>query len=1040
MMSNTGAIPKKKRDRLPRQIPSHTCDSRDIVEFPLTSQNDPVVYANISGRIHRSQSDPDLRRASAHNTTPSNSLSSHSHSEDDLIQTRSRTAKRNVSFRFLTEFRKPRKTKGIKRKSIHLEPSDTSQPTDFLSAEDSDGDQDCQGARALKLKETALYKARKFFLGASHLASTFRFDSSPGDQTSKTLRVPSTPITASTPVRVVKFESSPGPNRRIITRVLEDQQHYTIPFSHSVTEIHDNCSAVVASSHGTSGHRPSSLSARHISKSPAQTTNQPSQPGTHGTTSSPQSTPAANNISHREPLQLQRSTSASCPPTVHRSLPITRTSNATYSNAPRLPIRSRSFGRSPAVTSRSDDSRRARSLESRHIASDRQPSTTNQPAHHSTIERSDEPHQNSRNHQEARGTDPSVQGSTAHPTATAHSQDRDPISGVPAIPGRHYTRGTGLVVNSTPIHCGVRFTAPTSPQVAEPSPGHRSGSQRACQGNGTPVPTTAAHVRNPPTGKEPPGSLPTFRPNRISSGQRIAPTAKRPTFRTNRANTHKRDKASKWWHKFLSKPYNPKSPRYPPSESSSDSDQHPEDNAIFNRCYPSATPSNMATASCSTRSRRQLVEALINTGLYNDYEAEQRADDIIEGRQDVYDEDDDVQTTEDAIKKLLTNQQALTMLASIPNFSGESITRFDRWICQFDNLADLAKWSDKDKIIMLTSKLSDKACVALDDFKTSYPERAKSYEEIKEALKKRFHGGETENFFKKKLDNCKRKPHESVIEFSYRLKEIFNHVYPPLSGKNAEATELRTKLLKDCFLNGLEDALHERVKFKKFKTFEDLVELTNKYAASYDEKKESKAKKEFIDSITPSINELTEVMKALLPHHQRRPRHFPAQEDSSTHGLSANVKELSDLARSLHRPSHSINAINASAYDQRPHHMSSNMDQNKRLLLEILHTLKGGQPRARTPFQPQGQRQYNPSYRSNQYDGICGFCRIRGHHESNCRKKMCQQGRRPQQPICYICQQQGHFARQCPRSTNRVSVRSGGSFSNQRSSRVQGNI
>ena len=110
----------------------------------------------------------------------------------------------------------------------------------------------------------------------------------------------------------------------------------------------------------------------------------------------------------------------------------------------------------------------------------------------------------------------------------------------------------------------------------------------------------------------------------------------------------------------------------------------------------------MATTFCSRTARLELVRALMGTGLFGENEAIEKASEMVHGTNEKREQMD----TSMAIKKLLTNQQAFAMLSNIPNFSGESVTRFDSWIKQFDGIADLSGWNDRDKITMLTSKLT----------------------------------------------------------------------------------------------------------------------------------------------------------------------------------------------------------------------------------------------------------------------------------------------------------------------------------------------
>ena len=58
---------------------------------------------------------------------------------------------------------------------------------------------------------------------------------------------------------------------------------------------------------------------------------------------------------------------------------------------------------------------------------------------------------------------------------------------------------------------------------------------------------------------------------------------------------------------------------------------------------------------------------------------------------------------------LYSGQCALTMLFQLPAFSGSPVVRFDRWIKQFESVTAMSDWDDDETILMLTTKMTDKA-------------------------------------------------------------------------------------------------------------------------------------------------------------------------------------------------------------------------------------------------------------------------------------------------------------------------------------------
>ena len=127
-------------------------------------------------------------------------------------------------------------------------------------------------------------------------------------------------------------------------------------------------------------------------------------------------------------------------------------------------------------------------------------------------------------------------------------------------------------------------------------------------------------------------------------------------------------------------------------------------------------------------------------------------------------------------------QRALTMLIQLPNFSGGPATRFDRWIKLFENIVAMSNWSDDEKVNMLITKMTDRAHDILQNVLESYTVR---YDNIKAILHERFHGSETEDYYQKKFDGSERKPQETVLDYAFRLKTIFQRAYPPVETKHA---------------------------------------------------------------------------------------------------------------------------------------------------------------------------------------------------------------------------------------------------------------
>ena len=91
-------------------------------------------------------------------------------------------------------------------------------------------------------------------------------------------------------------------------------------------------------------------------------------------------------------------------------------------------------------------------------------------------------------------------------------------------------------------------------------------------------------------------------------------------------------------------------------------------------------------------------------------------------------------------------KQAISLLNNLSPFTGNTSIdgvlsqRFDIWIRTFENVRDMATWTEDRKIKILASKLSS---MAAESFRQTKPQEIQKYKLIKEMLIKRFHGSET---------------------------------------------------------------------------------------------------------------------------------------------------------------------------------------------------------------------------------------------------------------------------------------------------------
>ena len=194
---------------------------------------------------------------------------------------------------------------------------------------------------------------------------------------------------------------------------------------------------------------------------------------------------------------------------------------------------------------------------------------------------------------------------------------------------------------------------------------------------------------------------------------------------------------------------------------------------------------------------------------------------------------------------LYSGQCALTMLFQLPAFSGSPVVRFDRWIKQFESVVAMSDWDDDETILMLTTKMTDKANDILQNILECH---TRDYDTFRRILHNRFHGSATEDFYQRQFQNFTRRLHESIIDFGYRLNSIFQRAYPP-QPKSSSTNDIAFQFLRQKFLQGLGADLRYKIQNKNGITnFQDLVAETQKYSIRLDAVSDERSKEEFVNA------------------------------------------------------------------------------------------------------------------------------------------------------------------------------------------------
>ena len=410
-------------------------------------------------------------------------------------------------------------------------------------------------------------------------------------------------------------------------------------------------------------------------------------------------------------------------------------------------------------------------------------------------------------------------------------------------------------------------------------------------------------------------------------------------------------------------------------------------------------------------------------------------------------------------QKLLQNQQqqAIALLAQVPAFNGTGATRFEDWIQHFERVIDTAEFEEGRKLKLLVSKLYGSAGDCITTFQLNYPKESKSFSKVKQCLHERFHGGEDRKAYLTEFKNCMRKSGESIRDYACRLQKLYSFAYPTEPGKavDPDVVKLRETMLMDGFLGGLKPTLRERMSYKDYRTFNDMVKTAEKYAGILNESKLESKRVEFVNKIAADTNalelrETKEEISALKSVIEQLARNVQATKLTDNYHesinavttmqspqmlesrreieelknlLKANTKSYSDVMKQQRDAEKTIKnmqiqmaGMSQPVFATQPPHQymqnHSNQFVNQSALTAPVYQntppAYGGQPN-------QGGR---PPQREGRY---CTNCATLGRNPSTHNTDKCGWG--PNGPTCFKCHQLGHLARECPSAPPRVDGR-----------------
>jgi hypothetical protein len=334
----------------------------------------------------------------------------------------------------------------------------------------------------------------------------------------------------------------------------------------------------------------------------------------------------------------------------------------------------------------------------------------------------------------------------------------------------------------------------------------------------------------------------------------------------------------------------------------------------------------------------------------------------------------------------------------------------------------------KKAILELQGKLTDKAHKVIKYIVDNNP---KEYDAIKEKLLDHFHGDETVEKYVKKFNKTHRKSGEKISDFAIRLQDIFKHAYP-----DSHAEDSFKVILKQKFIEGLDEKLQLKVKYKDYDTFDELVGATRKYSTRMEPVENSREKHEFVNAInqTSESHTILEMKKMMEKQNEaiiaiasgfRLDNRQPVSS-SDNNNFTAHLAKLAEGVENLLRREEQPFAAHSQHHPQQAapwppsqHPFNSESHTPRQSYGPATHTYEETPPSydwtTGQQYEPQAPPPPIPE-ESDQLQKICYFCGETGHTQITCYKK--RQTEYAESPICCLCRQMGHKSHQCPNNNH----------------------
>jgi hypothetical protein len=235
--------------------------------------------------------------------------------------------------------------------------------------------------------------------------------------------------------------------------------------------------------------------------------------------------------------------------------------------------------------------------------------------------------------------------------------------------------------------------------------------------------------------------------------------------------------------------------------------------------------------------------------------------------------------------RLDTTAKDMSLVSLIQTWSGTAKSvPLQGFINSVETTADIGNWTEKDKIWVMTLKLTDVAR-SFYDATPALHDKDVTWQNFKAAFEKRFRDNRSDQFHFLELQRARQLPDESIRDFSDRVVNLGRKIIPQLDDPNAQhqCNVLANKMIIAAFTEGLRGNPGNHARIAVPTKMEDAVNIALTV-------EQTEASKKHGDTFYVEN-------RSRKPHQSRAPDHRRRREEDSKRGNERDEGDWEDSKR-----------------------------------------------------------------------------------------------------------------------------------------------